>query len=551
VTGETGAGRGAPDRPDPEGPEHAVRVFTAGRIISMAVAEGGREPEAIVTVGDRIAATGTLEALRDRFPDAERVDLGDAVVVPGFHDAHMHPSMTAEDLLHADLSAERVASPDQLERALAEQVARVPAGAWVRGSRYDHVKTSGGTPIGRDDLDRIAGDHPALVVQVAGHWAVANSAALAAAGIDDDSAPPPGGEHGRDAAGHLNGVVYERAMDRVFAAIPPTGIDDRLRGLGMAFDRFHAAGLTSVGDTLVDASGLELFQEAERRGQLSMRVNMLLVHERFEHLRRLGLRTGIGSSRLRIAGVKAFVDGAIAGRTCLLEEPFEGSDDHGMQTTSTPELNALVLDVHRSGSRIGVHANGDRAIALLLDAFEAAQREDPRPDARHRVEHCTVITPSIVERMRRLGAVPVPFGSYVAYHGAKLVDWYGERRLERMFAHRTLLDAGLTVAGSSDYPCGPYEPLLAMRSCVTRQSSADGHVLGGSQRISAREALALYTTGSAAAFGEGAIKGRLAPGYLADFTVLGADPLAVDPATLADVPVLETWVGARRVWRAA
>jgi predicted amidohydrolase YtcJ len=118
-----------------------------------------------------------------------------------------------------------------------------------------------------------------------------------------------------------------------------------------------------------------------------------------------------------------------------------------------------------------------------------------------------------------------------------------------MFAHRTLLDAGLTVAGSSDYPCGPYEPLLAMRSCVTRES-ADGRVLGGSQRISAREALALYTTGSAAAFGETASKGRIAPGYLADFTVLGEDPLAVDARTLAGVPVLETWVGAERVWRA-
>jgi predicted amidohydrolase YtcJ len=528
---------------------HPVRIFHAGRVHSMAARHSGPEPEAFVTVGDRIAATGTSAALQERFPDAERVDLGDGVVVPGFHDAHMHPSMTAEDLLHADLSAERVRSPDQLRAALAEQAARVPPGGWVRGSRYDHVKTSGGVPIDRHGLDQAAGGRPVLVVQVAGHWAVASSAALAAAGIDDDTVPPPGGSYGRDAAGQLNGVVYERAMDRVFTAVPPTSLADRLRGLAMALEMFHGAGLTSVGDTLVDGAGLELFQEAERRGQLSMRVNMLLVHDRFQHLRRLGLRTGIGSHRLRLAGVKAFVDGAIAGRTCLLEEPFEGSDDHGMQTTSTEELHALVLDVHRCGSRLGVHANGDRAIALLLDAFEAAERQAPRGDAHHRIEHCTVITPEIVERMRRLGVVAVPFGSYVAYHGAKLVDWYGKRRLERMFAHRTLLDAGITVAGSSDYPCGPFEPLLAMRSCVTREAE-DGRVLGGSQRISAVEALALYTTGAAAAFGEARLKGRLAPGYLADFTVLAEDPLEVDPLRLDTVPVLETWVGGRRVWAA-
>jgi predicted amidohydrolase YtcJ len=532
-----------------QGVTHPVRVFRARRVHTMA--DDGPPPGAFVAVGDRVAATGTPAALQERFPEAERVDLGDAVVVPGFHDAHMHPSMTAEDLLHADLSAERVRSPEQLRAALAEQAARVPPGGWVRGSRYDHIKTSGGVPIDRHGLDEATGGRPALVVQVAGHWAVASSAALAAAGIDDHSEPPPGGSYGRDAAGHLNGVVYERAMDRVFAVMPATGLDDRLRGLAAALEMFHAAGLTSVGDTLVDGAGLELFQEAERRGRLSMRVNMLLVHERFEHLRRLGLRTGFGSHRLRLAGVKAFVDGAIAGRTCLLEEPFEGSDDHGMQTTSTEELHALVLDVHRCGSRLGVHANGDRAIALLLDAFEAAERQAPRGDAHHRIEHCTVITPEIVERMRRLGVVAVPFGSYVAYHGAKLVDWYGERRLERMFAHRTLLDAGITVAGSSDYPCGPFEPLLAMRSCVTRESSEDGRVLGGSQRISAREALALYTTGAAAAFGERRFKGRLAPGYLADFTVLGDDPLEVDPRRLDTVPVLQTWVGARRVGPAA
>src|SRR6266571_1325317 len=218
----------------------------------MAAGDSGVEPEAFVTVGDRVAATGTSAELGERFPGAERVDLGDAVVVPGFHDAHMHPSMTAEDLLHVDLSAERVRSPDQLRAALGERAARVPAGGWVRASRYDHVKTTGGVPIDRHGLDRAAGGHPALVVQVAGHWAVASSAALAAAGIDDDTVPPPGGSYGRDAAGHLNGIVYERAMDRVFAAMPATSLAERLRGLAMALEMFHAAGLTSVGDTLVD-----------------------------------------------------------------------------------------------------------------------------------------------------------------------------------------------------------------------------------------------------------------------------------------------------------
>jgi predicted amidohydrolase YtcJ len=218
-----------------------------------------------------------------------------------------------------------------------------------------------------------------------------------------------------------------------------------------------------------------------------------------------------------------------------------------MQTITTRDLADLVRSVHLQGSRLGVHANGDRAIALLLDQFEAAESERPRPGAHHRIEHCSVITPSILERMRRLGTIAVPFGSYVHYHAGNLVRWYGEKRLERMFAHRSFLDAKVGVAGSSDYPCGPFEPLLAMQSCVTR-TGWDGTPIGRSQRISTLEALELYTVGSAYASGEQHSKGRLAPGYLADFVVLHEDPLSVDPARLSTIEVQATYVGGVKVW---
>jgi predicted amidohydrolase YtcJ len=257
--------------------------------------------------------------------------------------------------------------------------------------------------------------------------------------------------------------------------------------------------------------------------------------------------SGFGGTRVRVNGVKAFVDGAIGGRTCLLEQPFEGSDDHGMQTISTRDLSDLVRMVHSCGSRLGVHANGDRAISLLLDQLEAAETEFPRPDVHHRIEHCSVVTDEILQRMRRLGAIAVPFGSYVHYHGGNLVKWYGARRLERMFAHRSFLDANVAVAGSSDYPCGPFEPLLAMQSCVTR-SGWDDTPIGTSQRISVNEALELYTVGSAVASGEALMKGRLAPGYLADFVVLDSDPLTTNPSELGTIEVRATYVGGVQVW---
>ncbi|MDP8925132.1 MAG: amidohydrolase family protein, partial [Chloroflexota bacterium] len=348
-------------------------------------------------------------------------------------------------------------------------------------------------------------------------------------------------------------ALFEFAYPAVAAGptvVPAAGLEERLDGLRRALAMFHAAGLTSLGDALVGPRDVELYEEAERRGLLSARVTMLLSYDAFEGFRRLGLRSGFGSARLRFGGVKAFVDGAIGGRTCLLERPFEGRDDCGMQTTSTADLADLVRDVHAAGSRLAVHANGDRAIALLLDQLEAAERALPRPDAHHRIEHCSIVTDDILRRMGRLGAIGVPFGSYVHYHGGMLIEWYGEERCERMFAVRSFLDAGVAVAGSSDYPCGPFEPLLAMQSCVTRRG-ADGALVGPSQRIAPAEALALYTTAGAYASGEQGTKGRLAPGYFADFVVLGADPLETEPEQLAQIPVRATYVGGRRVWPSA
>jgi predicted amidohydrolase YtcJ len=228
-----------------------------------------------------------------------------------------------------------------------------------------------------------------------------------------------------------------------------------------------------------------------------------------------------------------------------VDEPFEGTDDHGMQTMDDADLRDLVERVAGDGVVLAVHANGDRAIRKLLDAHERA-RALGAPPRRHRIEHCSLVDADIVGRIRALGLVAVPFGSYARFHGDKLVGYYGRDRLERMFAHRTLLDAGIPVAGSSDYPCGPYEPLAAITSCAERRA-LDGTAIGLSQRITVQEAFGLYTTGAAYASGEERIKGTLAPGMLADFVELGRDPFEVPPAEIVDIPVRSTWVGSRRV----
>lgn len=517
----------------------------------------GPPVDAMIVSGGRVLATGPAHDLQDH-PGLRDVVSLDGVLLPGFNDAHAHPTMTAENLLHVDCSPELVPDREALVQRLRTAADGTPAGRWVRASRYDHEKSTGGTVLDRVDLDEAVADRPLLLIHVAAHWGVLNSAGLAAAGLSDNTPDPPGGFLGRDGAGKLTGVVYEQAlfdlayssMARGDTVLPASPVSERLDGLEQALRMFHAAGITSMCDALCGPDDLALLQEARRTGRLSMRVSALVAHPHFDALREAGIGQGFGDEWLRIAGVKAFVDGACAGGNCLVDEPFEGTDDHGMQLIEADELFGLLERVAGgAGMVLAVHANGDRAIRLLLEAHERARHRGSSP-LRHRIEHCTLVDDDIVRRIRDLELVAVPFGSYARFHGDKLVGYYGRDRLERMFAHRMLLDAGVPVAGSSDYPCGPFEPLAALASCVERLTP-QGEPIGLSQRISIEEAVRLYTTGAAYASGEEDRKGTLTPGMLADWVELDRDPFEVEAAELASLSVRSTWVGGTNVFQSS
>ncbi len=529
-----------------------VTVYRAPRVITM----NGPDAGALAVGCGRVLAVGTAEALWSQFPRARRADL-DGTVLPGFHDAHMHMSLLTEAELQVDVSPEVVGDRTELlDRLRAAAASRRP-GEWVRATGYHDANTTPEGRITRDDLDAVTREHPVLVKHVAGHWGVVNTVALALAGINDATEPPPGGAFGRTDDGRVDGILYEQSyydfafptMARGETVVPHFSLQDRLAGISRVARRLLAAGITSIGEAHVGFDELELLQAWHAQEVLGPRVDMLVTDETLRYLVEAGLRLPFGDDRLRLIGVKAYVDGAVGGRTCLLEEPFTGTtDDHGVQMTSTEDLADLIRRARTHRCRVAVHANGDRAISLLLDIFEQVEARDPWPGARPRIEHCTVVTDEILRRMRPLGAVAVPFVSYVGSHGENLIDWYGADRVERMFAHRSFLDAGIPVAASSDSPCAPFDPLLGLRSAVTRRGS-DGVLVGPSQRISIEEALRLYTTGAAYAAGSEDRKGRIAPGYLADFVVLSDDPRSVDPERLVDdVEVRQTYVGGTCAW---
>lgn len=526
-------------------------ILLSGNVITMDPRKPGAQ--AVAIKDGRFLKVGNeaeVRALAGR--KTEIIALQGRTVAPGFIDSHQHLSQVGTNLLQIDCSPGVCKSIAQIQQAVLKETRRKPRGEWIRGVGYDDTKTTGKGILSRWDLDEVAPEHPVFIQHVSGHWAVTNRKGLEAGGVQENTPDPQGGVYGRDPqTGKLNGILYEQAeFAYVFEGltgqkpiIPPFSLKDRKKGLGMAGDMYLSSGITSVNDALVSALSLDTYQEAWKSGDLKLRVYMLITYEYLPHLQALGLKTGFGNEWLKVGGIKIIADGAIAGRTAFLSEPYIGTKDKGILVAESEEaLHESIRQGHEAGFQVCVHANGDRVIEMTLDGFEKALQSLPRKDHRHRLEHCTVVNREILKRMKKLKLLAVPFGSYIHHHGEKMIPYYGPERVEMMFAHRSFLDYGIPVSGSSDNPCGPYEPLLAMQSCVTRKSAA-GEVLAAKQRISPEEALYLYTMASAYASFEENIKGSIEPGKLADLVVLGEDPRRVNPEEIKDIPVEMTMVG--------
>jgi predicted amidohydrolase YtcJ len=348
--------------------------------------------------------------------------------------------------------------------------------------------------------------------------------------------------------GELTGYVAELAVDLIAKAGKPPQSTPKQRqaAVKLMAELMTAAGLTSVHDVDATKEDFIAYQDALAAGELPFRVYALLHTPYFEVLRAAGIRHGYGNDWLRVGGVKLYVDGSASERTMRMSKPYVGRpNDYGILVTTQDQLNDQVLEAHQDGYQIGIHANGDVAIDMVLNAYELAQRAHPREDFRHKIEHCTLINDMLLKRIAAIGAIPTPFYTYVYYHGDKW-NQYGEERTQSMFAHRSFLDHKIRVAGASDYVPGPFEPLMAIQSMVTRKDYR-GRVWGANQKITVPEALQVCTINGAYASYDEKIKGSITAGKLADFVLLADDPHKVDPDKIKDVKVVRTVVGGRTV----
>jgi predicted amidohydrolase YtcJ len=500
--------------------------------------------EAFAVKHGRFLAVGSNSDIRNITTSrTSLIDAAGMTVVPGFIDTHCHPSGVNE-LYGVVVTQYRTKA--ELVEALRRKAAETPSGFWVQGQLFDDTKLTDATPLDRRDLDRASTEHPIAVNHRGGHTTWYNSKALELAGISRETPDPEHGRFFRDSSGGLTGRAAEAARGVVNRAgqrerfTPEQQRERNRQGMRHISGLLAAAGLTTVHDAGAGADRIKAYEDAHANGELRHRA-YLMIRGAYEQLRNAGVHTGFGNEWIRIGGVKYGADGSASERTMRMSTPYVGTDDHGILTMTQEEIHERVEDAHRNNWQVGIHANGDVTIDMVLQAYERVLKQWPHPDRRHRIEHCSLVNPDLLRRIKATGTIPTPFWTYVYYHGEKWPQ-YGDEKMRWMFAHRSFLDHDIRVPGASDYGPGPFEPLMAIQSMVTRRDYR-GREWGPNQKVTIDEALRIATVNGAYASYEEREKGSITAGKLADFVMLEKAPQDVDPNTIKDIRIVRTVAG--------
>ena len=521
----------------------AELLITGGPILTMD--KDRPSAQAVAISQGRILAVGSVDELRQRTgTGTEFVDLDGRTLLPGLIDPHMHSSMVQlNDWV--DVSPMTTPRADDVFATLRD--APATSTGWVLAQQFDPSITEGHPALTREVLDRLVPDRPLLVLESNGHIAYVNSAALDRAGVDRNTPDPPAGRYTRDERGELTGRLEESSALAAFTHGIPfvtgSAATTRIRELlwhaaGKGVTLLHDCGIGSIAGTS-DLAGLQDAVNADS----PVRYRGMLVSTEYDAWMAMGLRPGFGDDLFRIDGVKAWSDGSNQAGTGFQREPYLGQKSRGTLNYSPEELADVVRRAHADGWQLGVHANGDAAIDVTIDAFEQALKTNPRADHRHRIEHCSVMRPEHIERMVALGLSP----SFLIGH----IRWWGKAFRDRLLGPEraafydpcaSALRQGLRISLHSDWNVTPLEPLRYVQDAATRIMAEGGEVLNANERISVEAALRAVTIDAAWQCRADNITGSLEPGKYADLVMLEQNPLEVDPTSIATIAVSQTFL---------
>lgn len=480
--------------------------------------------EALVVEEGHILGVGSREELKARYPGAKRIWLEGGAVVPAFNDCHCHILSLGLDLGKADLRECR--SIPEIQAKLREWAQQHPEAPWILGRAYDPHRLEERRHPTRYELDAVSTERPIYVHHVSKHGAVVNSVALKRAGITRETPDPQGGIIERGPGGEPTGVLAESAMGLVSKQIPKPTEEEMVAAIERAAHEMARRGILAASDAGTGWLHLEsewrAYARALERGA-PLRITLMPLFEAAERTGWLTQRQTIPSLHpdLRMGAIKLFADGAFTLRTAALREPYEDTQTTGRLMGEPEELFQRILAVHRNGWQCAVHAIGDRAIDVVLEGYQLAQKEQPRAQPRHRIEHCMLMHEDSLQKMHELGVVAVTQPEFLWWLGPTYQKGLG-KRAEYLMPYQRWLKSGIKVAFSSDQPVVPGDPILGWRSAVTRRSQ-EGSLFGAEERLDPLTALHLFTVGGAYATFDEEI-GQLAPGKRALFIVLSHPP---------------------------
>ena len=463
------------------------------------------------------------------------IDCEGKTVVPGFNDAHCHVFSLIRQLLGIDLSQPSVSSIADIKEAIHRRVQDTPPGTWITGTGYHEFYLAEKRCPTRWDIDEVAPNHPVVLSHRGLHACILNSLALSKAGITIETPAPPGGIIDRDiSTGEPNGVLFEMLGYIRERVLPPLSEEELDDGIARTDRQYLSQGITSLQEATF-TNGYERWQTFRRfkeAGKLRSRVYMMLGAPARSQFQEAGMVSGSGDSQLRLGGVKIML-----------------SEATGQLQPAQPELNRQALDSHRAGFQLAFHAIAETTVEAAISALEYVSSRHRLFGRRHRIEHCSECPPHLLERLSALPAVVVTQPPFLYYSGERYLATVPASQLPWLYRIGSLLRSGLPVAGSSDSPVVPGNPMVGIYAAVTRKA-ASGQQLLPEESTSVSQAIAMYTINAAGASLEENIKGSITPGKLADMAVLSDDPLQTPPEQIKDIRVDMTILGGEVVWEA-
>jgi predicted amidohydrolase YtcJ len=509
-----------------------------------------RDANAILVRDGIIEAVGLLDDLAGSGRSvASRVDLQGGFVVPGFNDCHMHVMGEGLNLNRIRLAPSLAPSIQSIVDLVRQKTAATPDDQWVLGRGYDQNQLAEKRHPTLHDLDPASGGLPVVLWHTSGHMVCVNSKALALAGVSNQTPDPPGGEIARDSSGRPTGLLKENAMGLVVKALPPPTVEQARAAIVAASRVLAADGITSASDAATGqyaglGDELAAYVSALDSGELCTRLTLMpLAHDVIEN-------GGIPSPHeltqmphpdmLKLGALKIFSDGALTTRTAAVGDPYSDGG-HGLLIWSEEDHRHLVQRGHDAGWQMATHAIGDRAIAASISAYEAAMQTNSRQDPRHRIEHCTLADKLHIERMAALQLMAILQPEDIAVLGDAYPPALGERRAAHNSPVNWFRSMGVRTAFSSDRPVTPGHPLVGIQAAVERTTAA-GAVQGSEHRVTATEAIDLYTrAGSEATFDEHHI-GLVEPGYAADFVILDRNITSCRGNEISSAQIMATYL---------